>query len=74
MPTYQCCFLGENGQTVRTEILGARDEPDAHREAMTRMMRVGRFFGYELWAEGRLIAEHRPVKASASPSAAVPTR
>ncbi len=62
MPTYQCCFLGENGQTVRTEVLGARDEPDARREAMTRMMRVGRFSGYELWTEGRIIAEHRPVK------------
>jgi hypothetical protein len=74
MPTYQCCFLGENGQTVRTEVLGARDELDAHREAMTRMMRVGRFSGYELWAEGRIIAEHRKVKASTSSSAAVPTR
>jgi hypothetical protein len=62
MPIFQCCFLDENEQTVRTEVLGSRDEVDARREAMTLMMRVGRFAGYELWAEGRKIAEHRPVK------------
>jgi hypothetical protein len=64
MPTYECCFLGEDNQPVRTEVLGANDEREARREAMNLMMRVGRFSGYELWAEGRLIAEYRPVKES----------
>lgn len=67
MPPYECCFLGENGQTVRTEVLGANDELEARRETMNLMMRIGRFSGYELWAQGRLIAEYRPVKES-SPS------
>lgn len=62
MPTFQCCFLDHNEQTVRTEVLGARDEAEARREAVTLMMRIGRFSGYELWAEGRKIAEYRPVK------------
>jgi hypothetical protein len=62
MPTYQCCFLDENEKTVRTEILAARDEPDARREAMTLMTRVGGFSGYELWAEGRQVEVYRPVK------------
>ena len=62
MPTYQCCFLDENEKTVRTEVLGARDNADAHREARSIMMRVGRFSGYELWAEGRKVDEYRPVK------------
>ena len=66
MPIYQCCFLDENEQTVRTQILGARDEPEARREAITLLTRVGRFSGYELWAEGRLIAEYRPVKESST--------
>ena len=64
MGTYRCCFLDENEQVVRTEILGARDALDARREAMTLMTRVGRFSGYELWAEGRKVAEYRPVKES----------
>jgi hypothetical protein len=64
MPTYQCCFLDANEQTVRTEVLRSRDEVDAHREAVTLMMRVGGFAGYELWAEGRKIAEHRPIEES----------
>lgn len=66
MITYQCCFLGEDDQPVRTQILGAQDELEARREAMNLMMRVGRFSGYELWAEGRLIAEYRPVKESSA--------
>ena len=66
MTTYQCCFLGEDDQPLRTQILGAQDEVEARREAMTLMMRVGRFSGYELWAEGRLIAEYRPVKESST--------
>ena len=48
MPPYECCFLGENNQSVRTEVLGADDELEARREAMKLMMRVGRFSGYEL--------------------------
>jgi hypothetical protein len=64
MPIYQCCFLGEDNQPVRTEVLSARDELGARREAMNLMMRVGRFSGYELWAEGRVITEYRPAKAS----------
>ena len=66
MATYQCCFLGEDNQAVRTQILDAHDELGAHREAMNLMMRVGRFSGYELWAEGRIIAEYRPVKESST--------
>ena len=55
MPTYECCFLDENEQTVRTETFRADDDRAAHREAMTGMMRVGRFSGFELWAEGRKV-------------------
>jgi hypothetical protein len=66
MPTYQCCFLDENDKTVRTEVLGACDDLDARRVAMTLMTRVGRFSGYELWAEGRKVEIYRPVKESKS--------
>jgi hypothetical protein len=62
MSTYQCCFLDENENIVRTEDLRACDELEAHREAMTLMMRVGRFSGYELRAEGRKIEVYKPVK------------
>lgn len=62
MPTFQCCFLDENGKTVRTQVLGARDYADARREAMSIMTRVGRFSRYELWAEGRKVSEYRRVK------------
>jgi hypothetical protein len=62
MPTYHCCFLDENEKTVRTEVLGARDDVSARREARTLMTRVGRFFGYELWAEGRKVEVYSPVK------------
>ena len=62
MPTFQCCFFDENEEIVQTQVLGSRDELDARREAVTLMMRVGRFSGYELWGEGRKIAEYRPVK------------
>jgi hypothetical protein len=62
MPTYECCFLDENEQTLRTETFRAYDDRDAHREVMTRLTRVGRFAGYELWAEGRKIEVYRPVK------------
>ena len=64
MPTYQSCFLGEDNQAVRTQILGAQDELEARREAMNLMMRVGRFSGYELWAEGRMVSAYRTVKES----------
>ena len=63
MHIFQCCFLDENEKTVRTEVLGARDYADARREARCIMTRVGRFSGYELWAEGRKVDEYRPVKA-----------
>ena len=66
MPTYQCCFLGEDNQPVRTEVLDARDELEARREATKLMMRVGRFSGYELWAQGQMIAEYRPIKESST--------
>jgi hypothetical protein len=66
MPTYQCFFLEENEKAVRTEVLGARDDVSAHREARTLMTRVGRFFGYELWAEGRKVEVYRPVKERTS--------
>jgi hypothetical protein len=66
MPTYECCFLGEDNQPVRTQILDAHDELGARREAMNLMMRVGRFSGYELWVEGQIIAEYRPVKESST--------
>jgi len=66
MPTYQCCFLDGSGQIVRTEVLGSRDDLDAHREAITLMTRAGRFSGYELWAEGRKVEVYRPVKESES--------
>ena len=62
MPSYQCCFLDENEQTVRTQVLGARDDVGARREAMTLLTRVGRFSGYELWGEGRKIDEYKLVK------------
>jgi hypothetical protein len=62
MPIYQCYFLDENQKTLRTQVLGARDYADARREAMSIMARVGRFSGYELWAEGRKVDEYRPVK------------
>jgi hypothetical protein len=68
MPKYQCCLLDESEKTVRTEVLAASDDLDAHREAMTLMMRVGRFSGYELWDEGRKVEGYRPAKGSDPPS------
>lgn len=62
MPTYECCFLDENDQTVRTEVFRAFSDLDARREAMTRMMRVGGFSSYELRVEGRKVVINRPVK------------
>ncbi len=62
MPTYECCFLGENEQTLRTETFRAHDDRDAHREVMTRLTRVGRFSGYELSAEGRTVEVYKPIK------------
>jgi hypothetical protein len=63
MPTYECCFLGDSDQIVRTETFRAYTDLDAHREVMTCMMRVGGFSGYELWAEGRKVVVEGPVKA-----------
>jgi hypothetical protein len=62
MPTYECCFLDANEQTLRTETFRAHDDRDAHREVMTRLTRVGRFSGYELRAEGRTVEAYKPVK------------
>jgi hypothetical protein len=62
MPTYECCFLDKNDQTVRTEVFRAFSDLDARREVMTRMMRVGGFSSYELWVEGRKVVIDRPVK------------
>jgi hypothetical protein len=62
VPKYQCCFRDESGKTVRTEFLAASDDLDARREAMTLMMRVGRFSSYELWDEGRKVDKYQPVK------------
>jgi hypothetical protein len=58
---YQCHFLDDYGQTVRTEVLRASDTPNARREAMTRMTRVGGFAGFELWAGGREVLVYRPL-------------
>ena len=66
MPTYECCFLNENEQTLRTEAFRADDDRDAHREVMTLLRRVGRFSGYELWTEGRKVEVYRPVKDDAA--------
>ena len=68
MPKYQCCFLDESQKTVRTEVLAASDDFDARREAMTLLMRVGRFSGYELWNEGRKVERYQPAKESKSSS------
>jgi hypothetical protein len=62
MPTYECRFFDEHEQPLRTETFRANDERDAHREAMTRFTRIGRFLGYELWTEGRKIETYRPIK------------
>jgi hypothetical protein len=62
MPAYQCHFLNDDGQPVRTEVLRASATSDARREAMTLLTKVGRFSGFELLAEGRIVAEYRPVK------------
>jgi hypothetical protein len=66
MPTYECCFLDRDDQIVRTEVFRAYTDLDARREAMTRMTRVGRFSGYELWVEGRKVVIDRPIKNSAN--------
>jgi hypothetical protein len=68
MPKYQCRFLDESEKTVRAEVLAASDDLDAHREAMTLLMRVGRFSGYELWDEGRKVEGYQPAKESKSSS------
>jgi hypothetical protein len=62
MPTYQCLFLDEKATVVRREIFAASDDIDARREAMILMSRIGRFSGYELWEDLRLVEEYTPVK------------
>jgi|GEM_PF-6054532 len=66
MPTYECCFLDHNNQIVRTEVLRASSDLDAHREVMTRMTRVGGFSGYELRFEGHKVVVERAAKPSAA--------
>jgi hypothetical protein len=72
MPTYQCCFLDENEEIVRIEVLGSRDDRDAHREAMILMAKIGRFSGFELWDDRRKIDVYRPVKSGAAPQLTAP--
>ena len=55
MPSYECRLFDSAHNTLRSEILHASDDPEAHRAVMTRMMRVGSFSGYELWCEGRKV-------------------
>jgi hypothetical protein len=62
MPDYQCDFLDGDGEPVRTEVFLALGDPEARREAMKLMARVGRFSGFELWTKGRIVAEYPSVK------------
>jgi hypothetical protein len=58
---YRCCFLNEDDQVVRVEEITGYDDGDAHRGAMSLLMRTGQFSGYELWRDGRKVDEYRPV-------------
>jgi len=62
MPTYQCHFLSEKATVLRLETFVAPDDMDARREAMILMTKIGRFSGYELWEDLRLVDEYMPVK------------
>jgi hypothetical protein len=62
MPTYHCHFLDEKARVLRTETIAASNDIDARREAMILMTKVGRFSGYELWEDLRLVDEYMPVK------------
>jgi hypothetical protein len=66
MARYQCWFLDEDERVVRIEVLGSCNDPDAHREAMTLMMRIGHFSGFELWEDERKVAAYNPAKAGAA--------
>jgi hypothetical protein len=61
MPTYKCHFLDEKATVRRMEIFAASDDIDARREAMILMTKIGRFSGYELWDDLRLVDEYMPV-------------
>jgi hypothetical protein len=65
MPTFHCHLLDLSGVVVRTEVLRASDEHDAHRDAMSLVMKIGRFAGYELWENGRRLAGYKPVASAA---------
>ena len=66
MPMYQCCFLDATGSPVRTQALGSSDDRDAHREAMSLLVRTGRFSGFELWSGDLRIEIYQPSGAKAS--------
>jgi hypothetical protein len=67
MPKYQCHFLGDSKSVVRIESLGSCDcDSDAHRQAMTLLVKVGHFSGYELWEDGRKVEAYTPVKAGSA--------
>ena len=65
MPTFHCRLVDGSGDVVRTEVLKASDERDARRDAMSLMMKIGRFAGYELWENGRRLAGYKPVASAA---------
>ena len=58
---YRCCFLNEDDQVVRVEELNSYDDREAHRDAMSLMVRTGQFSGYELWRDGQKVEAYRPV-------------
>jgi hypothetical protein len=62
MPTYHCHFLDEKATVVRVETFVAPNDLDARREAITLMTKIGRFSGYELWEDVRLVDEYMPLK------------
>jgi hypothetical protein len=61
---YRCCFLNEDDQVVRVEELNSYDDHDAHRAAMSLMVKIGRFSGYVLWLDGRKVGEYRPASTA----------
>jgi hypothetical protein len=61
MARYRCCFLNEDGQVARVEELSGYDDADAHRGAMSLLVRTGRFSGHEIWRDGQKVEAYRPV-------------
>jgi hypothetical protein len=68
MPSYECCFFDRERKIVRSEVLRASGDLEAHREIMARMMRVGRFSGYELRCEGRKVEAYGSLNQTKAPS------